>query len=143
MRAIRRPVASLLCACLALSAVGCYTSYEYAAESRYYVAEGMSMQEVADQLGAADQVIRGDPGTETVWVYRYSGGPGTVATIFLVIFFVVLVVALVAAASRGGSGGFGGGWFGGSSDPPWQIRIRFSPQGRVVEISPPLPAEGP
>src|SRR5437016_13840803 len=116
MRQIARSLACLLSVCLALSASGCFTGREYAEGSRRLVVEGMSMEEVAGQLGEPDLIVRGDPGTDTSWVYRFSGGPGTVATIFLIIFFVALIVVLVAASAKGGGGGFGGGGWGGGSD---------------------------
>ena len=136
MRTMWRPVALLLSVSLALSASGCFTAQQYAAESGALIQPGMSMEEVRYELGHPNLVIRGDPGTDTEWVYRYEGGPTVAATVFLVIFFVILIVFLVAA--RSGGGGIGGG--GGVSDgPPFQIRIHFDPEGRVVEVSPPHP----
>ena len=71
-----------------------------------------------------------------VAVMRADPGATAVATVFLILVCVVLIVFLVAA--KGGGGNFGGGG-GGSDGPPYQIRIRFDPQGRVVDISPPHP----
>jgi hypothetical protein len=95
----------------------------------------MSMQEVSDQLGDPVLVIRGEPGSETVWVYRYEGGPTTAATILLVIFF----VAIIAVAVMGKGGGSFGGGGGGSDGPPCQIRLRFDGEGRLFDVSPPQP----
>jgi hypothetical protein len=140
MRQAWRVVSCLVSACLLLSAAGCVSGLGRAQEYRSTVVEGMTMDEVHSQLGDPDQVIRGDPGTETVWIYRYEGGPGLILTIFLVIFFVVLIVVLVAG--KGGSGGgFSGG--GGGEDLPFQFHLRFDPGGRLVEISPPYPVTHP
>ena len=139
MRRFRRTVPLLLSACLVWAA-GCYSGRDYAHDHSLRLSAGMSMDEVQYRLGAPDLVVRGDPGTETVWVYRYSGGPGVVATIFAVIFVVAIIAVLVLAASGGGGGSFGGGWGGGGSDePPHQIRLLFDPEGNLVEVSPPHP----
>ena len=143
MRKNWRSVACALSVCVMLSASGCYTAQEYAADSGARIEPGMSMEEVAYRLGDPDLVLKGDPGTDTEWVYRYEGGATTVAYVFLAILVVVLVVFLVAASAKGGGGGgFGGGWGGGSDGPPFQIRIHFDPHGRVVEVSPPQPVPG-
>jgi len=136
MRRFRRTVPILVSACL-LWAAGCYSGRDYAFDDSSRVSAGMSMEEVHQRLGQPDLVIRGDPGTETVWVYRYSGGPNVVCTIFLVIFVVAIIAALVFAGGGGGGGNWGGG--GGSDDPPYQIRLLFDPQGNLVEVSPPHP----
>jgi hypothetical protein len=135
MRKTWRPVGLLLSVCLALSASGCFTAQQYAAESGALILPGMSMEEVRGELGHPNLVIRGEPGTETDWIYRYEGGPSVAATVFLIVFFVILIVFLVA--SRSGGGGIGGG--GVSDGPPYQIRIHFDPQGRVADVSPPHP----
>jgi outer membrane protein assembly factor BamE (lipoprotein component of BamABCDE complex) len=139
MRKMGRPVACALSLCLALSASGCFSGQEYAAESGALIQPGMSMEEVHYQLGDPDLVVRGDPGTDTEWVYRYDSGATPVVWALLVVFAVVLIVVLVAASAKGGGGSFGGGWGGGSEGPPYQIRIHFDPQGRVVDVSPPHP----
>jgi hypothetical protein len=144
MRKMWRPAACVLSLCLALSASGCFTGQEYAAESGALIRPGMSMDEVQYQLGDPNLVIRGDPGTDTEWVYRYDGGASPAVWALLIVFVVVLLVVLVAASAKGGGGGgFGGGWAGGSEGPPYQIRIHFDGQGRVVEVSPPLPVPPP
>lgn len=140
MGKVWRPVACLLSSCLLLSAAGCFSGHDRAQEYGATIHPGMSMDEVVSQLGDPDQVIKGEPGTDTHWIYRYEGGPGVILTIILVIFVVVLIAALVMGG--GGGGGFSGGG-GGSSDPPYQIRIRFDPSGRVVEVSPPYSVNQP
>jgi len=138
MRRMWRPVAGVLSACVALSASGCFTAQEWAADSGARIEPGMTMEEVAYRLGEPDLIVKGDPGTDSEWVYRFSGGPGAAATVLIIVFVVVLVVFLVAAG--GGGGGFGGGgWGGGGDGPPYQIKIHFGADGRVVEISPPHP----
>jgi hypothetical protein len=103
----------------------------------------MTMAEVRARLGDPDLVVRGDPGTETSWFYRYDGGAGTVCTVFLVIFFIILIVVLVAAASGGGGGGWGGiGGGGGGDGPSAQIKLTFDPEDRLVDISQPHPVPG-
>jgi hypothetical protein len=142
MRTVRLPIAALLAACLPLAASGCYTAHEYAAESVGKVSTGMTMAEVRARLGDPDLVVRGDPGTETSWFYRYEGGPGTLCAVVLVIFCIVLLVALVAAAG-GGGGGFGSiGGGGGGDGPPLQVKLTFDPEGRLVDVSEPHPATG-
>jgi hypothetical protein len=139
MRRFRRSVPILVSACL-LWAAGCYSGRDYAQEHSLRLSAGMSMDEVKDRLGHPDLVISGDPGTETVWVYRYNGGPGVVATVFAVVFVVAIIAVLVLAAGSGGGGSFGGGWGGGGSDdPPFQIRLLFDPEGNLREVSPPHP----
>lgn len=136
MRRFRRTVPILVSACL-LWAAGCYTGRDYAFSDSMRLSTGMSMDEVQFRLGDPHLVVRGDPGTETVWVYRYSGGPSVVCTIFLVIFVVALIAALVLAGGGGGGGSWGGG--GGPDEPPYQIQLRFDPAGSLVEVSPPHP----
>jgi hypothetical protein len=144
MRKRWRPVACLLSVSLALSASGCFSGQEWAAESGAQIHPGMSMEEVQVQLGDPNLVIRGDPGTDTEWVYRYEGGASPAVYALIVVFAVVLIVLLVAASAKGGGGGsFGGGWGGGSDSPPFQIRIRFDGQGRVIDVSPPHPVPAP
>ena len=139
MRKMWRPAACVLSLCLALSASGCFTGQEYAAESGALIRPGMSMQEVADRLGNPAQVIRGEPGTETIWVYRYQGGPSTGAVVVGVILFVAIIAAV--ALSHGGGGSFGGGG-GGSDGPPCQVRLRFDPDGRLIDFTSPQPVPG-
>jgi len=124
-------VCRLLCGTLLLSAAGCATGPEQAESECRSLYPGMSMQEVADQLGDPHQVIRGEPGSETVWVYRYPGGPNTAAVVVGVLLFVALVALIVA--SRSGGGGFAGGG-GGGDGPPGQIRLRFDPDGRLIDF---------
>ena len=145
MRRLRRSVPILVSACLLWAVAGCYTGRDYAHENSLRLSAGMSMEEVQHQIGAPNQIIRGDPGTETVWIYRYSGGTSTgsvVLTIFAVIFVVAIIAVLVVAAGGGGGGSWGGNWGGGggSDDPPYQIRLLFDPDGNLVEVSPPHPA---
>jgi len=128
-----------LCATLLLSALGCATGREQAESESQYLYPGMSMQEVSDRLGDPIQVIRGEPGSETVWIYRYEGGPSTAATIFMVVFFVAIVA--LAFMARGG-GTVSGGAFGGEG-PPCLIRLRFDGDGRLIDVSPPLPVSFP
>jgi hypothetical protein len=139
MRRIWRPVACAVTIGLVWSVSGCFTAQEYAAQGGARIQPGMSMEEVQYWLGDPDLILKGDPGTATEWIYRYEGGASAAATVFLVLFFVILIVFLVAA--KGGGGGFGGGW-GGSDGPPYQIRIHFDLQGRVVDVSPPHPVPG-
>src|SRR5579862_2499701 len=135
------PVCRLLCGAVLLSSVaGCATGREQAESECRYLYPGMSMQEVADHLGDPHQVIRGEPGSETVWVYRYEGGPNTAAVVVGVLLFVA-IVALVVASKSGG--GFGGGVGGGSDGPPCQIRLRFAPAGRLIDFTTPLPIPAP
>lgn len=140
MKKIWRPVGLVLSSCVLVSAAGCISSFERAGEYGATVYPGMSTDEVVDRLGNPDQVIKGQPGADFFWIYRYEGGPGTLATIFLVIFVVVLIV-LVAAG--GGGGGFGNFNCGGDSDPPYQIRIHFDRTGHVDEVSPPYQGNAP
>lgn len=144
MKTLRLPVTILLAACLPFAASGCHTGAQVAAESGAQLQLGMTMSEVRAQLGDPDLVVRGDPGAETTWFYRYEGGASTAVTVFLVIFFIVLIVVLVAAASGGGGGGgwggIGGG--GGGDGPPAQIQLIFDGEGRLVDVSPPQPVPG-
>jgi len=133
-----RAIARVLCAALLLSALGCAGGVERAEHERQFLYPGMTMQEVADQLGEPSQIIQGDPGTETAWIYRYEGGPGAAATVFLVIFFVLVIAAL----ALGGGGGSISGGGGGGGGPPCQIRLRFDPDGRLRDVSPPHPVPG-
>ena len=140
MKALRFPVLALLAASVPLAAVGCYSGYDYATESSLKLSTGMSMEEVRAQLGDPSLIVRGDPGTETTWYYRYDGGPGTACIVFAVIFVILLIVVLVAAGGGGGSWGGGGG--GGGDGPPAQIKLTFDPEGRLTDISQPEPVPG-
>jgi hypothetical protein len=142
MKSAWRIVAILLGASLVWSAAGCFTGQDYAEESGAQLAPGMTMDEVQGQLGDPHLVIKGDPGTDTVWVYRYEGGPSTALVVFMVIFFVVLIVAIVLSKSKGGGGGVFFG-IGGGGGPPYQIRIHFDSTGRLMEVSPPHPVNVP
>jgi outer membrane protein assembly factor BamE (lipoprotein component of BamABCDE complex) len=139
MRRAWSPWVYLLSVCLVLSSAGCYTGRDYAEESAGLIEPGMTMSQVAGRLGDPDLVVRGDPGSDTEWIYRFEGGPNPVTVAFLVIFFVLLIVVL-AASKGGGVGSFGGG--GGGESPPYQIRIHFDKEGRVLEVSPPHPVPG-
>lgn len=134
-----RIISGLLCHTLLLSGLGCVSGREQAESESRYLYPGMSMEEVSDRLGDPVQIIKGEPGTETIWIYRYEGGPTAAATVIMVIFFVA-IIALVVMAKGGGS--FGGGGGGGES-PPCQIRIRFDREGRLIDVSPPEPVPGP
>lgn len=138
MGTIRRPVAILVGACLLLWTAGCFTGQDYAAESGLMLSPGMSMAEVESRLGEPNVIVRGDPGSDTEWVYRYEGGPSTAATIFFVVFFVVLIVAIVLSKNKSGGGGVFFG-VGGGSGPPYQIKLHFDSDGRLLEVSPPHP----
>lgn len=138
MRPGYRPIAGLLCATLLLASAGCVNSRDAAEESRYSLYPGMTKEEVSNLLGPPAQVIEGDPGTESFWVYRFYGGPNAIATVALVVVFVALV-ALMAMSKSGGS--FGGGGSGGDG-PPSQIRLRFGGDGRLIDVSPPEPVPG-
>lgn len=96
------------------------------------------MEEVSAQLGEPAQVIPGDAGSETVWIYRFEGGTNVVGTIALVLVFVA-IIALVAMSKSGGSFGGGGG---GSDGPPSQIRLRFGADNRLIDVSAPEPVPG-
>jgi len=133
-------VSRLLCGAVLLASVaGCATAPEQAESDSRYLYPGMSMQEVSDRLGNPHQVIRGEPGSDTTWVYRYEGGPSAGAVVVGVILFVA-VIALVAL-SKGGGGSFGGGG-GGSDGPPCQVRLRFDPDGRLIDFTTPQPVPG-
>jgi hypothetical protein len=137
-----RPVALLVGACVMAAAAGCYSGADYAADHTLRLSAGMSMQEVQDRLGEPDLTIRGDPGTETVWVYRYEGGPSVACVVIAVIFVVAIIAVLVLAKGGGSSGGsFGGS--GGGDDPPYQIKLLFDQEGRLLEVSPPHPVPNP
>ena len=141
MRRLWRPAACVVSVSLALSASGCYTAQEWAAADGARVELGMTMEEVLYQLGDPHVVVKGDPGTDTEWIYHYEGGPSAAAYVLLIVFAVALIAVLVLASAKGGGGSVGG--FGGGSDgPPCQIKIRFGPDGHVVEISPPHPIPG-
>ncbi|HEV3029648.1 MAG TPA: hypothetical protein VG457_18870 [Planctomycetota bacterium] len=139
MRPGYRSLSGFLCAALLLSALGCLTGPEQASSDSRYLYPGMSMEEVSGQLGNPNQVIKGEPGSETVWIYRYEGGPSAAATVFLVIFFVALIA--LAVMSRGGGWVGGGGW--GGDGPPCLIRLRFDGAGRLIDVSPPQAVPGP
>lgn len=141
MRALRRPVALLLGTCVLAAAAGCYTGQDYAHDSSLRLSAGMTMAEVEDRLGYPDLVVRGDPGTETEWVYRYQDGASVVCWILAFVFVVALIAALVLAGGGGGGGGWGGG--GGSDGPPYQIKLLFDKEGLLREVSPPHPVPNP
>ncbi|HLY09809.1 MAG TPA: hypothetical protein VKW04_10935 [Planctomycetota bacterium] len=138
MRPGYRFVSGLLSAALLVSVSGCATSREQAEAESRSLYPGMTMGEVADQLGPPSQVITGEPGSETVWIYRFEGGPSPAMTVLLVVLFVAIIA--LAFAAKGG-GGFSGG--GGGDAPPCQIRLVFDGDGRLLDISPPLPVPGP
>lgn len=140
MRTTGRLVAILVASCLLIWSAGCYTGQDYANESGLALSPGMSMAEVEAQLGEPNLIVRGDPGSDTQWVYRYEGGPSTAATVFFVIFFVVLIVAIVLSKNKSGGGGVFFG-IGGGGGPPYQIKLHFDKGGRLLEVSPPHPAE--
>jgi outer membrane protein assembly factor BamE (lipoprotein component of BamABCDE complex) len=141
MKTLRLPVTMLLAAAVPLASSGCYSGAEYANESGSRLKLGMTMSEVRSELGDPALIVRGDPGTEETWFYRYEGGASAVAWVFIAIFIVVLIVVLVAAASGGGGGSWGGGG-GGDDGPPAQIRLIFDPEGRLVDVSAPEPVPG-
>jgi hypothetical protein len=134
-----RLIALTLCSTVLLAGLGCATGREQAESESKFLYPGMSMQEVSDRLGEPHQVIQGGPGTETCWIYRYEGGPSAAATVVMVLVFVAIVA--LAVASKSGGGSFGGGG-GGSDGPPCQIRLRFDPDGRLIDVSPPHPVPG-
>lgn len=139
MSAGARSLSGFLCLTLFASSSGCSTSREVAESESRYLYPGMTMEEVADRLGNPTQVIKGEPGAETVWVYRFEGGPSAAATVVMVIFFVAILAAAVMAKGGGSVGGGGGG---GGDGPPSQIRVRFDGDGRLIEVSPPEPVPG-
>jgi hypothetical protein len=136
MRPGYRPLCGVLCAALLLASSGCQSGQEQAEESRHAVYPGMTMEEVSALLGAPAQIIQGDPGTETTWIYRFEGGPNAVATVFMVIVFVALIAAMAMSRSGGSIGGGGGG---GGDGPPSVVRLRFGGDGRLIEALPPTP----
>ena len=141
MRILRRPLALGVSACLLLTAAGCFTGEEWAYESGAQLSPGMTMEEVQARLGEPFQVVRSD-GRDSEWVYFYDSGPSTACVVFMVVFFVVLIVAVVVASKNKGHVG-GGVFFGvgaGSSGPPYQIRLHFDSEGRLLEVSRPYPA---
>jgi hypothetical protein len=138
MRPGYRSLSGFLCAALLATSLGCATGREQAESDSRYLYPGMSMDEVSYQLGTPNQVIKGEPGSETVWIYRYEGGPGAAATVFLVIFFVAIIALILM--SRGG--GIWGGGVGGDG-PPILIRLRFDGEGRLIDVSPPQAVPGP
>jgi len=143
MKFVRLPVTFLLVACIPLAASSCYSGLQYAEESAGQIVPGMSMSEVRAKLGDPDLIVRGDPGSETSWFYRYEGGASPVCYVLAVIFIVAIIVLLVAASGGGGGGGWGGGGGGGGGDgPPYQIQILFDGEGRVTEVSAPHPVSG-
>ena len=141
MRSLRRPLALGVSVCLLLAASGCYTGQEWAADGGAALSPGMTMEEVQSRLGDPYQVVRGD-GRDTEWIYFYDSGPSTACVVFMVLFVVVLIVAVVVASKNKGHVG-GGVFFGvgaGSAGPPYQIRLHFDADGRLLEVSPPYPA---
>lgn len=140
MRPVTRPIAGLLCAAVLAASPGCSTSsVEVAEEESRHLYPGMTMQEVADRLGNPTQVLKGDPGSDTVWIYRFEGGPNAAATVVMVVVF----VAVIAAAVLGGGGSVNVGSGGGPDGPPSQIRLTFDGDGRLRDISAPHPVSGP
>lgn len=132
-----RLIALGLCATVYFSSTGCTSGADQASEGRQYLYPGMSMDEVSAQLGEPAQIITTD--METVWIYRFEGGTNVVGTIALVVVFVAIVALL--ALSKSGGGSFGGGG-GGGDGPPSQIRVRFGPDNRLIDVSAPEPVPG-
>src|SRR6185503_6439600 len=135
MSLLRRPLALGVSVCRLLAAAGCFSGREWAADGGAQVSPGMTMEEVAYRLGDPYQVLRSDRDTE--WIYYYDSGPSTACVVFMVIFFVVLIVAVVVASKNKGHVG-GGVFFGvgaGSAGPPYQIRLHFDSDGRLLEVS--------
>ena len=141
MRMLRRPLAISVSSALLFTAAGCFSGMEWADESGARVAPGMSMDEVQGRLGQPYQVVRGEDGGDTEWIYHYDSGPSTACVVFMVIFFVVLIVAIVASKNRG-AGVSGGVFFGVGADagPPHHLRLHFDSTGRLLEVSRPYPA---
>lgn len=134
MKKCWRSVAVALALCLFHSATGCVTGRQAAEESGSLLYPGMTMDEVAAQLGEPAQVVKGEPGTETYWIYRFEGGPSPAAVVLAIIFFVAVIAVLVLAKGGGSIGGGGGG-----NDPPYQIRVHFDGKGYLIDVSPPYP----
>jgi hypothetical protein len=141
MKRSRRPVALVLGICILAASSGCYSGADYAMENSLRLSAGMTMDEVQGRLGEPDLIVRGDPGTETVWVYRYEDGASVVCWIVAFIFVVALIAVLVFAKGGGGGGGWGGG--GGSDGPPSQIKLLFDKEGLLKDVSPPHPVPNP
>jgi hypothetical protein len=141
MRMLRRPLAAAVSLCLLLTAAGCFSGQEWAVDGGAQVLPGMTMGEVEGRLGQPFQIVRGEDGRDTEWIYRYESGPSTACIVFMVIFFVVLIVAVVASRSKGGAVG-GGVFFGIGADagPPYNLRLHFDSTGRLLEISRPYVA---
>ena len=140
MRMLRRPLAAAVSLCLLLTAAGCFSGQEWAVDGGAQVLPGMTMGEVEGRLGQPFQIVRGEDGQDTEWIYRYESGPSTACIVFMVIFFVVLIVAVVASKNKGS---VGGGFFfgvGASAGPPARIRLHFDSTGRLLEVSRPYPA---
>jgi hypothetical protein len=140
MRTAGRLSAIFVGACVLIWSAGCYTGQDYATENGLMLSPGMSMAEVESRIGEPTLIVKGDPGSDTEWIYRYSGGPSTAATVFMVVFFVVLIVAIVLSKNKSGSGGVFFG-VGGGGGPPYQIRLHFDREGRLLEVSRPYPVE--
>lgn len=141
MRRLRHPLAAAVCVCLVLTAAGCFSGQEWAYDGGASVSPGMTMEEVQGRLGDPHQVVRGESGGDTEWVYRYDSGPSTACIVFMVVFFVVLIVAVVASKNKGGY--VGGGFFlgvGSDGGPPYHLRLHFDSAGRLLEVSRPYPA---
>jgi len=98
MRPGYRLLSGLLCLTLLISGLGCVTAgsrRSRTADTSIPGVDGGSSGPARDPV----QVIRGEPGSETVWIYRYEGGPTAAVTILLVIFFVAIIaVALMGRA---------------------------------------------
>jgi hypothetical protein len=134
-------ISRLLCGAVLVSTVaGCSTAREQADEGSRYLYPGMSMEEVSERLGEPNQVIKGEPGAETTWVYRFEGNVSAGMVVVSVVLFVAIVALAVASKSGGGGGSFGGG--GGSDGPPCQLRLRFDPEGRLINFTTPEPVPG-
>jgi hypothetical protein len=127
-----RELSVLLSVCLVASAAGCTSAERWAVSSHERIVPGMTADEVRDEIGEPVQIVRGDPGQPEVWVYQFTTGPGTIATVLLVILLIGLIV-LVVAAGGGGGANFGGG---GGSEAPAEFRVTFDGKGTVVEVSP-------
>ena len=123
-----RDLSILLSGCLLLS--GCVPAEHRAADAWQRIVPGMTAEQVREEIGEPAQIVRGDPGQPQVWLYQYSGGPGTVTTVFLVI----LLLGILVLIALGGGGVSAGGDWGDHSRA--EFRIHFDGNERVVELSP-------
>jgi len=135
MRPGTRPLSAILCGSLLIASTGCQSGLEVAQDSSASLYPGMTMDEVVGLLGPPAQVVQLE--AETHWIYRFEGGPTAVATVFLALLFVAVIALMLMSKSSGSVGGGGGG-----GGPPSQILLRFDPDGRLVEWSPPHPVPG-